>query len=60
MKLDIKRLGLPKGYLLNSLGQICYKKGNDYVCGTGHCEEANSCLSCRNMKRNIKRYQNLV
>jgi hypothetical protein len=60
MKLDIRRLGLPKGYLLNSFGQICYKKGDDYVCGTNNCEERNACRSCRNMKTNIQRYQNLI
>jgi hypothetical protein len=43
MKLDIQRLGLPKGYLLNSFGQICYKKGSDFICGAkkgydGRCD----------------------
>jgi len=60
MKLDIKRLGLPRGYLVNSFGQICYKKGDDFVCGANGCEEGDTCRPCRNMKTNIKRYQELI
>lgn len=66
MKLDLKRFGLPKGYLVNSSGHICYKRGSDFVCGVRlyyegtNCEEGSTCNSCKNMKRNIKRYESLL
>jgi hypothetical protein len=34
MRLDIKRLGLPKGYLVNSNGKVCWRKGDEFICGT--------------------------
>jgi len=43
MKLDIQRLGLPKGYLVNSSGKICCKKGEDFVCGVRLPYEGTSC-----------------
>ena len=43
MKLDIKKFGLPKGYLVNSSGHVCYKKGNDFVCGIRLYYEQGEC-----------------
>ena len=66
MKLDIKKYGLTKGYLLNSAGQVCHRKGNDFVCGVklyyeeGQCSEGKMCRACICMKKNAKRYQDLI
>jgi hypothetical protein len=66
MKLDIQKFGLPKGYLVNTAGMVCYLRGNDWVCGVklfyeqGQCSEGNTCRQCANMKKNIKRYHHLI
>jgi hypothetical protein len=66
MKLDIQKFGLSKGFLVNTSGHVCQKKGNDFVCGVklyyeqGECSEGNTCRACTNMKKNIKRYQDLI
>lgn len=63
MKLDMRRLGLRRGYLVNSKGKVCWRKGDDWVCGTmlynsqETCGEGAVCKPCRDMKRNIKRYR---
>lgn len=59
MKLDILRLRLPKGYLVNSNGHICWKVGHSFICNTMKyydgqiCKEGDICRPCYNMSKNI-------
>lgn len=66
MKLDILRLRLPKGYLVNSEGHVCWKVGTNFMCNTmnyyheGICKEGSPCRPCHNMTQNIQRYAHLL
>jgi hypothetical protein len=66
MKLDVMRLGLPRGYLLNTDGKVCWKEGNHFVCNSltyypgNRCNEGNWCNSCQNMLSVQARYEDLL
>jgi hypothetical protein len=69
MKLDLIRLGLPFGYLVNGKGDICWKDSKGHftcnalyyapdmrTCG----EESSYCKFCRNTTISQERYRDLL
>lgn len=69
MKLDMKRFGLPKGFLLNTEGNVCWRTGDEFVCGIMlrsydnnrvECKEGSVCYGCSRMTDNMQRYIDLL
>lgn len=65
MILDIKARGLPKGYLVNSSGNICTKSINGkFFCmcleESGRCGQDIQCQSCKRMDKTCERYLSLL
>lgn len=66
MRLDLQRYGLPKGHLVNASGMVCWKLGDDFVCGLlsgkdlNRCQIGKSCKWCSDLKKTARRYKDLL
>lgn len=67
MRLDLLRLGLPKGHLVNGKGAICWRNAEGaFSCGMLSAELKScglgeyQCKFCRNTTINQERYRDLL
>jgi hypothetical protein len=67
MELDLRVRGLPKGYLVNTAGNIAKIDNNLVYCGCivsmgktmSMCTSKSQCFPCRNLSKTMDRYKRL-